>query len=90
VAPEEQYLHTLVYGWDDKADDQGCTVVLIARLGGPWTSFARLMGTGTSRWDSVSGGRWGVDSPEADRPTDLNAAVKLDGTLELLSLVIVQ
>ncbi len=80
------FRHAVVYGWDDKADEQGCAIVLIKRDGGPWTSFARVIKpeSADASWASVSGTRWGQDNPEGETPTGFNATVAADGSVRLI------
>jgi hypothetical protein len=70
----------LVYEWTDKAEDEGCGVVIVSKTTGEWTIHYIVLARANepivpARWDSVSGEEWGEDSPEGDVPQDFNAAL---------------
>ena len=67
-----------------KAGDGGCSVTVLEGTGGPWLVFATTLvqlrqSPGT--WFVQTGQRWGIDSPEPEKPP--NATLRPDGTLVL-------
>lgn len=66
--------NVIVYEWTDKAEDEGCGVVIVSRTTGEWTIHYIVL-SGSNEWGAVSGAEWGKDSPEGDVPTDANASL---------------
>jgi hypothetical protein len=76
----------MVYEWTDKAQDEGCGVVIVSRRTGEWTIHYILLARSNrpivpARWDAVSGEEWGEDSPEGDVPEDFNASLDPSGRI---------
>jgi len=86
VAVPADDANVIVYEWTDKAEDEGCGVVIVSRTTGAWTiHFIVLARAGKAlpgtRWDAVSGQEWGEDSPEGDVPEAPNAALNPAGRI---------
>jgi hypothetical protein len=78
VSPEDA--NVTVYEWTDKAESEGCGVIIVSQMTGAWTihsvALARAGKTlAGSKWEAVSGQEWGEDSPEGDAPEEPNASL---------------
>ena len=68
----------------NKAGQPGCSVLLREREDGPWLLFAAAVSeTGVSWEGSVSGVRYGTDSPTGDVDDTPNARLQPDGSVAL-------
>jgi|Tabmets5t2r1_1033131.scaffolds.fasta_scaffold21828_3 hypothetical protein len=68
----------------NKAGQPGCSVLLREREDGPWLLFgAAVTETGVIWEGSVSGVRYGTDSPTGDVDDTPNATLQADGSLVL-------
>ena len=80
VAVPAEQADVRVYEWTDKAEDEGCGVVIVSRTTREWIIHYIVLARANkpiapARWDSVSGEEWGEDSPEGDVPEDFNASL---------------
>ena len=68
----------------NKAGQPGCSVLLRERQAGPWLLFAAALTETAVSWEgSVSGVRYGTDSPTGDVDDTPNALLQPDGSLAL-------
>jgi hypothetical protein len=68
----------------NKAGQPGCSVLLRERQGGPWLLFGTTITETGAIWEgSVSGARYGTDSPTGDVDDSPNAVLQPDGSLAL-------
>lgn len=68
----------------NKAGQPGCSVLLRERQDGPWLLFGATITETAVIWEgSVSGVRYGADSPTGDVDDSPNAVLQPDGSLAL-------
>ena len=68
----------------NKAGQPGCGLLLREREDGPWLEFVAVLSETAVIWDtSVSGVRYGTDSPTGDVDDSPNATLQADGSLTL-------
>jgi hypothetical protein len=68
----------------NKAGQPGCVVLLRERQDGPWMLFGAVITETAVMWEgSVSGVRYGTDSPTGEVDDTPNAMVQPDGSLAL-------
>jgi len=68
----------------NKAGQPGCVLLLREREGGPWLEFVAVLTETAVIWESsVSGVRYGTDSPTGGVDDSSNATLQADGSLIL-------
>jgi hypothetical protein len=68
----------------NKAGQPGCVLLLRERADGPWLEFVAVLTETAVIWESsVSGVRYGTDSPTGGVDDSPNATLQADGTLIL-------
>jgi hypothetical protein len=68
----------------NKAGQRGCVVLLRERQDGPWLEFVTVLTETAMIWESsVSGVRYGTDSPTGGVDDSPNATLQADGSLTL-------
>jgi hypothetical protein len=68
----------------NKAGQPGCVLLLREREGGPWLEFVAVLTETAVIWESsVSGVRYGTDSPTGGVDDSPNATLQADGSLTL-------
>ena len=75
-----------VYEWTDKAQGEGCGVMIVSRTTAEWTIHYIVLARSDrpivpARGDAVSGEEWGEDSPEGDGPEEFNASLDPSGQI---------
>lgn len=78
VSPDDA--NVIVYEWTNKAEEEGCGVVIVSRTTGEWAIHS-IEQAESNKWDSVTGAEWGEDSPEGDVPEDPNASLDSGGRI---------
>ena len=80
----DRFDEAIAYPWTDKAGDDGCGVIFVSGVGGPWVMFGGVVLDGrVGDWSRVEGERWGEDSPEGDVPTESNVVVLPGGLVSV-------
>jgi hypothetical protein len=85
VAIQAEDANVKVYAWTDKAQDEGCGIVIVLKETGAWTTHSSVLTRSVAivpaQWDAVSGEEWGEDSPDGDVLEGFNGSLDPRGRI---------